>query len=331
MTLNIEDKSSTAISFDRHLRLNQLGLDVDPRRRSQRAFVSHAHTDHLASHHFAYCSVETEVLARQRQRKGHFQAIPWGESIEIDGYRIRLTPAGHILGAAQLVVEPVDGGRLTYTGDLNLRKRITTPAAEIVECDTLVIESTFGHPRYRWPSDDTSVGMLVGAVQQAIKSGRRPVVVGYALGKSQELAAILIRSGFRVGAEPSVKTFCDTYRELGVDVGAVASVDEGDEGFEVLVVSPSFMRGRRRSGHRRDFIIWASGWAIDQSFKYRMGADEAIPFSDHADFDQLMEYVERAKPSRVLTMHGTSEFARQLRRRGIEAEHLGRHQMSMFD
>ena len=116
-----------------------------------------------------------------------------------------------------------------------------------------------------------------------------------------------------------------------MDVGAVASVDEGDEGFEVLVVSPSFMRGRRRSGHRRDFIIWASGWAIDQSFKYRMGADEAIPFSDHADFDQLMEYVELAKPSRVLTMHGTSEFARQLRRRGIEAEHLGRHQMSMFD
>ena len=62
-----------------------------------------------------------------------------------------------------------------------------------------------------------------------------------------------------------------------------------------------------------------------------MGADAAVPFSDHADFDQLIEYVERAKPSRVYTMHGTSEFARQLRSRGVEAEHLGRHQMSLFD
>ena len=331
MTLNIEDRGSAPVTFDRHLRLNHLDLDVDPRRRSRRAFVSHAHTDHLASHHHAYCSAETKVLALQRQRSGNFQAVPWGKSVEVGGSSIRLSPAGHILGAAQLVVEPVGGGRLVYTGDLNLRRRITVPAAEIVECDTLVIETTFGHPRYRWPSDESSVGMLVEEVGRAIEKGRRPVVVGYALGKSQELAAILIRSGFRVGAEPTVKQFCDIYRELGTDIGDVASVDDEDQGFEVLVASPSFVRGRRRSGRGNDFIIWASGWAIDRSFRYRMGADAAIPFSDHADFEQLIEYVERANPGRVYTMHGTSEFARQLRRRGIEATHLGRHQMSLFD
>lgn len=330
MTSNPEDKASATITFDRHLRLNQIGLDVDPRRRSSRAFVSHAHTDHLASHHHAYCSVETKVLAGQRQRTGNFQAIPWGESIELEGSRIRLAPAGHILGAAQLVVESAGGGRLVYTGDLNLRRRITAPSAEIVGCDTLVIETTFGHPRYRWPSDEDSVAMLVEAVRQAVRNSRRPIVVGYALGKSQELVAILIRSGFRVGAEPAVKTFCDIYRGLGTDVGEVSPVGDGDQDFDVLVASPAFVRGRRRN-RGRDFIIWASGWAIDRSFRYRMGADEAIPFSDHADFDQLIEYVERSKPSRVFTMHGTSEFARQLRRRGIEAKHLGRHQMSLFD
>ena len=331
LTLDNEDSSRATITFDRHLRLNQLDLDVDPRRRSRRAFVSHAHSDHLASHDHAYCSVETKVLARQRQPTGNFQAIPWDESINVDGSRIRLAPAGHILGAAQLVVEPFGGGRLVYTGDLNLRRRTTTPAAEIVECDTLVIETTFGHPRYRWPSDEESVGMLLEAVRQSIKNSQRPIVVGYALGKAQELAAILIRSGFRVGAEPSVKTFCDIYRELGTDVGEVASTSDGDQDFDVLVASPSFVRGRRRSGRGHDFIIWASGWAIDRSFRYRMGADVAIPFSDHADFDQLIEYVERARPSRVYTMHGTSEFARQLRSREVEAEHLGRHQMSLFD
>ncbi len=78
-------------------------------------------------------------------------------------------------------------------------------------------------------------------------------------------------------------------------------------------------------------MIWASGWAIDPRFKYRMGADEAIPLSDHADFDQLLEYVEVARPTQVYSLHGTSELARELRRRGINAQHLGDHQMSLFD
>jgi Cft2 family RNA processing exonuclease len=49
----------------------------------------------------------------------------------------------------------------------------------------------------------------------------------------------------------------------------------------------------------------------------------ALPLSDHAGFDDLVEYVQRARPKIVYTVHGNGGFAQHLRRQGIEAHHLG--------
>jgi Cft2 family RNA processing exonuclease len=65
-----------------------------------------------------------------------------------------------------------------------------------------------------------------------------------------------------------------------------------------------------------------SGWAIDPRARYRYGVDEMIGLSDHADFGELMEYVARARPKVVYTVHGDNTFSGYLRREGIEAYHL---------
>ena len=63
-----------------------------------------------------------------------------------------------------------------------------------------------------------------------------------------------------------------------------------------------------------------SGWAIDPSAIYRYQVDAAFPLSDHADYTDLVRYVDLVQPKRVLTLHGfAAEFARDLRDRGIEA------------
>ena len=52
--------------------------------------------------------------------------------------------------------------------------------------------------------------------------------------------------------------------------------------------------------------------------------DAAFPLSDHADFPDLLRFVEAVQPSRVLTLHGfAQEFAATLRERGIEAWAIG--------
>ncbi len=68
-----------------------------------------------------------------------------------------------------------------------------------------------------------------------------------------------------------------------------------------------------------------SGWALDASAKYRYGVDEVFPLSDHADYPELLETVERVQPRLIYTVHGyTREFAADLRRRGWDARALGR-------
>src|SRR5438045_5386059 len=63
-----------------------------------------------------------------------------------------------------------------------------------------------------------------------------------------------------------------------------------------------------------------SGWAVDPNAIYRYQVDAAFALSDHADYNDLVRYVELVRPRRVFTLHGfAASFARDLRERGIEA------------
>ena len=67
-------------------------------------------------------------------------------------------------------------------------------------------------------------------------------------------------------------------------------------------------------------VAMISGWAVEPNAIYRYQVDAAFPLSDHADYTDLLRYVELVQPKRVLTLHGfAAEFARDLRERGIEA------------
>ena len=67
-----------------------------------------------------------------------------------------------------------------------------------------------------------------------------------------------------------------------------------------------------------------TGWATDPAAIYRYQCDAAFPLSDHADFADLLRFIELVQPKRVYTVHGyTEQFARTLRDRGIEAWALG--------
>ena len=63
-----------------------------------------------------------------------------------------------------------------------------------------------------------------------------------------------------------------------------------------------------------------TGWALDPGATYRYQCDAAFPLTDHADYPDLLRYVELVQPKRVLTLHGfAAEFAGDLRDRGVEA------------
>ena len=67
-----------------------------------------------------------------------------------------------------------------------------------------------------------------------------------------------------------------------------------------------------------------TGWALDPGAIHRYRCDAAFPLSDHADFNDLLRFVELVQPRLVYTVHGFArEFATTLRARGVEAWALG--------
>src|SRR5207249_8099325 len=64
---------------------------------------------------------------------------------------------------------------------------------------------------------------------------------------------------------------------------------------------------------------------------YRYQVDAAFPLSDHADYNDLVRYVDLVQPKRVFTLHGfAGQFARDLRARGVEAWALSEENQMEF-
>jgi Cft2 family RNA processing exonuclease len=68
--------------------------------------------------------------------------------------------------------------------------------------------------------------------------------------------------------------------------------------------------------------IAVTGWSIDPAYRFKAGVDYAVPFSDHADFDELLECVERVAPRQIYCWHGQFRFVDELRSRGWDAHWL---------
>ena len=95
------------------------------------------------------------------------------------------------------------------------------------------------------------------------------------------------------------------------------AIDLAERG--VLVAPPQVARGGFVTKFNNPCRIMMSGWALNPGSQYRYGVDHALPLSDHADFDELLELIDRVRPKKVYTHHGFRDFPGQLQQRGIDA------------
>ncbi|HUB08275.1 MAG TPA: MBL fold metallo-hydrolase [Myxococcales bacterium] len=315
------------------IHLSGSALWFDAPKRQPLSFVSHAHGDHIARHERVIATGATARLMERRLGKlANTLTAPYGQSFDLGPLKLTLFPAGHILGSAQILVER-GGRRIVYTGDLCLSPSLTAEAATVVPCDVLVIEATFGHPRYRLPRRPEALARVEEFVQRTHAGGGTPVLLAYALGKSQEVIRYLGERGFAIRADDTICALAQVYRDSGCPLPEVARYRGVVAPGEVLVVPPHRVRAPslRRLPRRRTAIL--TGWALDGDGARRYRADEAIPLSDHADFDQLVDYVERSGAKQVYTVHGFCQpLADELRARGFRARPLDRGlQLDLFE
>jgi Cft2 family RNA processing exonuclease len=308
------------LTYQHGLYLPAMDLWLDAHAVKPVAVVSHAHADHARRHERTLATPSTARLLTQRQAAGRcLVPLPFGERTRYGEGWLTLLPAGHVLGSAQVLVEHA-GHRLLYTGDFKLRPSLTSETAEATRADTLVIESTFGRPQYRFPPAEEVLGRIEQFCRAALAAGETPVLFAYSLGKAQELVAALGRTGLPLSVDPSVDAVCRVYRCCGVALPEYEVLRPGVDGGRVLITPSQTRRSAPFEAIERRRLAYISGWAMDRGAVYRFRCDAAFPLSDHADYDELLEYAERVQPARVYTFHGfTRELARDLRARGHKA------------
>ncbi|HUR44489.1 MAG TPA: ATP-dependent DNA ligase [Candidatus Saccharimonadales bacterium] len=316
--------------------LPNLRLWLDPHDpKTERVFVSHAHSDHTEDHREVILTSQTARLMEARMGGKRIETIlPFGEarSFEADGssFRLTLLPAGHIFGSAMSLIE-AEGQSLLYTGDFKLRKGLSAEPCEPRTADVLIMETTFGQPHYQFPPTDAVMKGVLRFCKEALDNDETAVLLGYSLGKSQEILCALADAGLPIMLHGSVHKLTEIYAKFGQCFPSYEKYEASKAKGKVLLCPPHLANSAmlRNLGKTRKAVL--TGWAVDPNCRYRYQVDAAFPLSDHADFPDLIEMVKRVNPKKVYTLHGfAADFAQSLRDLGYEAQALSEtEQMSL--
>jgi DNA ligase-1 len=320
----------------RGIYLPEADLWLDPHFGVRRAFISHAHSDHVARHRLTFCSELTHLLMRKRysvKETAEFRTPPMRQVLEWEGWEIRLLPAGHIVGSAMLhLTRQSDGATLLYTGDYKLRQGLSAERCELLQADTLIMETTFGLPSYVFPPISETVAGVLKFVRETIAAGGTPVLLGYSLGKAQEILCMLADADVPVMVHKSVLNMTQAIASHLGRLPDYKLFNPAEAHGHALVFPPNHGSKKDQPPRHGWRTAMLTGWALHSSARYRYGVDEVFPLSDHADYPELIETVETVKPRRVHLVHGyTQEFAADLRERGYDAWSLEKpNQMELF-
>jgi putative mRNA 3-end processing factor len=300
---------------------------IDPWRPVARAVVTHAHSDHLTSGCGSYLVSERGVgVSRERlgQWKDRVEGIPFGESRTINGVRVSLHPAGHILGSAQIRLE-LDGEVWVASGDYKTDPDPTCDAWEPVRCHTFITESTFGLPIYRWPSPRAVFAGVNGWWRENVAAGRVSLLFGYGLGKAQRLLAGLDPSIGPILVHGAVERMTTLYRQAGIDLPPTeyATAARGAASGAMIVAPPSADASAWARKFGAQSTAFASGWMLVRGARRRRSVDRGFTLSDHVDWPQLLSAISATGAERVLVTHGfTGPVVRWLRDHGLRADAL---------
>ena len=312
------------VIFDRGVYLPELDFWMDSRRKQDTSLISHGHSDHTARHRRPILTLNTRLLLSDYLIRSDPVTLEYREPLERSKYTLTLHPAGHCLGSAQALLQSkVSGERVLYTGDFKARINPINEPMEPVPCDVLIMESTYGRPEYSFPPEEQVLATACQTLRQWLSQGEKPVVRGWRLGKAQELLYQFLDQGFEVLLEDSVYQIACAYRESGVDFPGQLRRFDGDwpEGW-ILICPPGHSSSKGLSGIRGKRFMELTGWATAGGPQWYRRADASLPYSDHADFNELVEYVRKVQPKQVYTVNGFPDLAAHLRQLGYPAVHL---------
>ncbi len=297
---------------------------IDPWRKVDKALITHGHSDHARPGHKHYmCHVNCVPILKLRiGKKINVRGFNFGESIHINEVRFSFHPAGHVIGSAQIRVE-YKGEVWVVTGDYKLENDQVCTPFESIKCHTLITESTFGLPIYKWATQDTIIQQINQWWAQNKADHKISVIYAYSLGKAQRILKHLSHDIGNIYADNSIYNTNNALIQHGLYKRACQTLNPESKDLDgALVLSPQSSSALNNiSKHHPMSTAMASGWMATRNKRRNRLIDKGFVLSDHADWDGLLEAVRSSEAERVIVTHGyQSAFARYLSELGLRAE-----------
>ena len=302
---------------------------LDPVRPVGRAVITHGHSDHARSGHGSVLATRETLLIMAIRYGADFagstQTAPLREDIRIGGVTVRFSPAGHVLGSAQIAIE-AGGTRVVVSGDYKRDEDPTCLPYEVVPCDVFITEATFGLPVFRHPDTRDEVRKLLGSV--ALFPERAHIVGAYALGKAQRVMALLREEGYDrpIYLHGAMERLTAFYKGEGVPLGdtpKVGATDRASLAGAVVVCPPSSLQDLWSRRFPDPVSCFASGWMRVRARARQKGVELPLVISDHADWDDLCRTILETGAGEVWVTHGQEDaLVHWCETRGIRARPL---------
>jgi putative mRNA 3-end processing factor len=286
---------------------------IDPVRPVTRALITHGHSDHARSGHSAVLATR-ETLGIMGVRYGEdfagsVQEAALGETLRLGDVAVRFTPAGHVLGSAQVTVE-AGGTRIVVSGDYKRAEDPTCLPYEVVPCDVFITEATFGLPVFRHPDTRAEVRKLLDSV--ALFPERAHIVGAYALGKAQRMMALLREEGFDgpIHLHGALERLTAYYKSEGIPLGETPKVVAAERpklGGAIVLCPPSAIQDLWARRFPDPVTAFASGWMRVRARARQKGVELPLVVSDHSDWDDLCRSILETGAGEVWVTHGQED------------------------
>ncbi|MEP7319719.1 MAG: ligase-associated DNA damage response exonuclease [Panacibacter sp.] len=295
---------------------------IDPWHPVEKAIITHAHSDHAKSGHRYYlCHPYTKPLLQARLGDNHYETLAWNQALNINGVTVSLHPAGHIAGSSQVRIE-YNNEVWVVTGDYKTEDDGISGAFEPVRCNTLITESTFGLPIYKWQPQELIYASIRNWILKNKQQHKTSVLFAYSLGKAQRVLNAIASLQETVLVHGAIWNMHQALLSAGFQLPPVERVTPETPKERLknsIVIAPPGADGTPWMKRFEPYATGVcSGWMQVRGNTRRRNTDAGFALSDHADWNGLLSAVKATEAEQVYVTHGfQSAFSRYLNEQGI--------------
>ncbi|HEY2727552.1 MAG TPA: ligase-associated DNA damage response exonuclease [Parafilimonas sp.] len=297
---------------------------IDPWKPVDYAIITHAHSDHAKWGSKNYlCHTLTKPLLQARLGDNHYETLEWNETKFINGVKVSLHPAGHIIGSSQIRIE-YNNEVWVASGDYKVANDGISGEFERVKCNAFITESTFGLPIYCWKDQQEVFEDMRNWILANKALNKASIIIAYSLGKAQRVLKALEdfdETIYMHGATYNMhQALINANISLPkINAERVTPETSKEKLKECIVIAPPGAEGSPWLKKFNPYAIGVcSGWMQVRGNKRRKNVDGAFALSDHADWNGLLQAIKETQAEKVYVTHGyQSVFSRYLNEQGI--------------